>query len=170
MSGENKDFYAVLVWGPPCSGKTINLESIKHLFNCTDVIDDPSPFGLGVIKTGRVLVLANNREVAVERKGEPRQVFVPDEAYPIATVKGLLGDKWIEPVRGLHLNYEQAEVVADTVNATLRELVFFDHHVQDKDCEQAADVLQQVRLNLDFLEAIFDAAAAPISIGEEVSG
>lgn len=98
------NYHSVLVWGPPCSGKTINRDAIKEYFGCDEVVDDPlrDGFELGGIRSGRVLVLASSRQISIERQGESRREFEPDLAYPIATVKGLLGGKWIEPVA----NYE----------------------------------------------------------------
>lgn len=94
MEGKN---CSVLVWGPSASGKTINREAMKQYFGCDHVVDDPSRFELGNMPECSVLVLAPERDLMVHRHGEKPSAFDPDLAYPVATVKGLLGDKWIEP-------------------------------------------------------------------------
>lgn len=93
----DKKCESVLVWGPPCTGKTINREAMMEYFGCDQVVDDPSCYELGMISEGRVLVLALDRDLTVHRHGEKPSAFDPDQAYPVATVKGLLGDKWIDP-------------------------------------------------------------------------
>jgi hypothetical protein len=94
MSGEIK---TVLVWGSPCTGKTINRDAMMEFFACDAVLDDPSREVLGLIKGGRVLVLSPDRDLFLARFGEDPCAFDPDVAYPIAAVERLLGDRWIDP-------------------------------------------------------------------------
>jgi len=94
MSGENK---TILVYGPPMSGKSINREALKAYFKADTVIDDPSLFELGRNFNGIRLVLANDKDLAFERKGKERSMLVPDESYKVSEVREILGSDWIEP-------------------------------------------------------------------------
>lgn len=52
----------------------------------------------------------------------------------------------------------QAEEIERLTNASIHELVFFNHHVGEDDAASAAETLQQVRTNVDRIEEILQSA------------
>ena len=63
----------------------------------------------------------------------------------------------------MKLTAENLEQFTALINATVRELVFMDHHANDDEMEQACDSMVQIDLNMEALREILDESAPKLA-------
>ena len=85
----------LVVYGPPCSGKTLNAQAIMEALNCDHAFDF---FERGQIEEaqGRVILFSPDERVRHPDHSTRPYRYV-SEKISIATVKAMLGSRWIEP-------------------------------------------------------------------------
>lgn len=88
----------ILVYGPPCSGKTLNVEAIRELFHCDHVHDCGLVLGAKIPwKPGRTLILVN----AEDLPGLLDSLPIIGMAE-VGAAAAALGERWIKPVPSFH--------------------------------------------------------------------
>jgi hypothetical protein len=94
MKSKKREY--LVVYGPHCSGKTLNAEAMKKALGYDHVFDDFTPSWMIKEAEGRIILTSLTEEV---RNPDDRRTYVLRKK-PIEAVKRLLGAQWIEPVEG----------------------------------------------------------------------
>ena len=86
----------LVIFGPPCSGKTLNAEAIKKALGYDHAFD----VGFDTVQiqaaSGRIILFSQNEQVRhPDHLVRPYQYVM--RRKPIEAVKRLLGSKWVEP-------------------------------------------------------------------------
>lgn len=95
----------VIVYGPPCSGKSLNAQAIASYFKCDYVTDESL---LSRFLTGKILVLSHTNRVrnpnVKVRKNHP-DYYLKGTAYSVEEVAAHLGGLWVKPIP----NYQKSK-------------------------------------------------------------
>jgi hypothetical protein len=91
---------AVIVYGPPASGKTRNREAIAEVLRCTETFDGAPPGPLSIRaesrEPGRLLILLNDRKrLRAATKALTWDGVAPVTEIHIHDVRIILGDRWV---------------------------------------------------------------------------
>jgi hypothetical protein len=87
----------VVVYGPPCSGKTLNADKIRRFLKCDTIADDGMMTEEDATYGHRILVLADNPSPRDPRRGRRRGFLPPYESIPIEKIAKALGIYWTKP-------------------------------------------------------------------------
>ncbi len=87
----------LVVYGPPCSGKTLNAQQIKEVLGYDHAFD--AGFDCAEISQakGRIILFSHEERVRhPDHMGRPYRYVLRKK--PIEAVKRFLGPRWIEPI------------------------------------------------------------------------
>jgi hypothetical protein len=91
----NREF--IVVYGPPCSGKTLNAAAMCAKLGYDAAFDADETEAIRQAK-GRIILFAHGEQVrSPDAPAGNRHLYVLRKK-PIEAVKRLLGDAWVEPV------------------------------------------------------------------------
>lgn len=92
-----EDQTVVVVYGPPCSGKTLNADKICRFLKCDTIADDGFMTEEDAIYGHRILILCDTQSPRDPRRGKRRSFIPPYDSIPIEKIKKALGHAWAEP-------------------------------------------------------------------------
>ena len=113
-----------IIHGPPASGKTINAQALKEMFQCDHVFDAGFDNDRIAAAKGRILILSCDRRVFV--KGMGKRGNITAQAVVVMSVQKAargLGDRWIKPVERFLIRDLPKTVHTDCIAEGIKRLV-----------------------------------------------